>query len=190
MIIKQVNMKLIVGLGNPGEKYKKTRHNAGRIVVEKLAEDLDFPKFKLSKNLKAELAKKKDIILVAPTTFMNGSGQAVSAVKKYYKIKITDIWVIYDDIDLPLGKIRIRKSGSAGGHKGVQSIINILGSNNFIRFRMGIFSKEQKMPAEKFVLKRFTKKEEKIIEKAIDETIQAIKMALQKGIDKTMNKFN
>lgn len=186
-------MKLIVGLGNPGEKYKKTRHNVGRMAVEKLAKSLDFPKFKLNKKLKVKISKGKiadqDLILVSPITFMNESGQAVLAVRAG-KIKNLDIWVIYDDIDLPLGKIRIRKSGSAGGHKGVQSIINSLGSKNFARFRVGICPEKIKIPAKKFVLGRFTKKEVKIIEEAINKTVEAIQITLTKNIDKAMNKFN
>jgi PTH1 family peptidyl-tRNA hydrolase len=199
-------MKLIVGLGNPDEKYKKTRHNVGRMAVEKLTKSLDFPKFKLNKKLKAKISKGKiagqDLILVSPITFMNESGQAVLAIKKYYrpkadqpragKIKNLDIWVIYDDIDLPLGKIRIRKSGSAGGHKGVQSIINSLGSKNFARFRVGIKPALRLKVSDlsKFVLEKFTKEEKKNIDEVIEKTVEAIQIASIKNIDKAMNKYN
>ena len=121
-------MKLIIGLGNPGKQFNKTRHNIGFEVLDQARTDFDLPKFKLDKKLKAEITKNKNIILAKPQTYMNLSGEAVMAIKKYYKIKIEDIIVIHDDIDLPVGKIRISQGSSSGGNKGVQSIIKNLKS--------------------------------------------------------------
>jgi len=177
-------MKLIVGLGNPGEKYKKTYHNIGFLVLDKLTRGFVF-----DKKFNAGIKKEKNVIYLKPNTFMNLSGRAVSKVASYYKIKPEDIWVISDDIYLPLDKIRIRIEGSAGGHNGLESIIKELGTNNFVRFRIGI-GKPEKMPYEKYVLQNFKKDESKIINKSIKQTSEAINFALRNDIKETMGKFN
>ncbi len=176
-------MILIIGLGNPGNKYKKTRHNIGFRVIDALEKSLDF-------------ARDKEIILFKPQTFMNNSGKAVKHLITNYKIPFTHMWVIHDDIDLPLGTIRVSKNSSSGGHKGVQSIINELGTpnkslrdstgqaKNFVRIRIGI-KPEFKINTERFVLQNFTKAEEKIIEKVIKKVIETIKESLETGIKKT-----
>lgn len=152
-------MILIIGLGNPGKKYKYTRHNVGFQVIDKLVK-----------------IKRKGWILAKPQTFMNQSGKAVKALIKFNKTNPENLWIIHDDIDLPLGKIRISKGRGSGGHKGVQSIINELGTKDFWRLRIGVSLKSGKpQNVEKFVLQNFTKSEEKILKDVIKETIQEIK---------------
>jgi len=167
-------MILIVGLGNPGKKYQKTRHNIGFRVVDELK----------SLNLKR-------VILVKPKTFMNLSGKAVKSLMTKYKVPPLNLWVIHDDIDLPLGKIRISVGRGAAGHKGVESIIKELGTKNFVRFRIGICPKAGKPKnIEKFVLQKFNKKEEKLVKEVIKKTTQAIEFSLKEGLEKAMSKYN
>jgi len=182
---------VIVGLGNPGSQYKRTRHNIGRDILESFAKNFLFPSFKENKKKVFSATKKeifnKKVILSISLIYMNESGKAVKNLLSYFKAGIKDLWVIHDDLDLPIGKIRISKNRSSGGHQGVQSIINYLGTKNFIRFRVGIKPKFRS-EAEKFVLKKFTKTE-KISEntKLVEEILI---FAIENGIDKTMQKFN
>jgi len=169
-------MIIIVGLGNPGEKYKNTRHNVGFQVINEFARENDFPEFKLSKRYNSLISEKENIVLVKPQTFMNESGKAVKALLK--NTMKTVLVVIHDDIDLPLGKIRISKNRGAAGHKGVESIIKEIGTKDFTRFRIGISPKTEKPKnVEKYVLQKFDK-EEKIIEQVIKETTTEIKKSL------------
>jgi len=200
-------MILIVGLGNPGKIYIGTRHNLGKEIVQKFAKTFNFPKFKLNKKLKAEISENiidnQKIILALPTTYMNESGQAVKNLIINYQLSIINLWVVHDDLDLPFGKIRISKNRSAGGHKGVQSIINQLGTQNFVRFRLGIKTRtdadkdkdlrgqrHEQIQIKKFVLQKFTKNEQEKIKNIIQLTIEALNFAIQNNIDKTMNKYN
>ena len=188
-------MILIVGLGNPGIKYKRTRHNIGFRVLDELQEENDFPDFKFSKKFNALISKKdtgkEKIILVKPKTFMNNSGQAVRKLSTYYSLPTISLIVVHDDIDLPLGKIRISKKRGSAGHKGVESIIKELGNKNFIRLRIGIRNQESGVKnSEKFVLKNFIKEEEKIVEKITKKNCSALKIILSKGLEKAMNEFN
>jgi len=146
-------MKLIVGLGNPGSKYEKTRHNIGFMVIDFLIQSEQFDS--------------KKIKLIKPQTMMNNSGQEVKSIADYYKIPAQDILVIHDDIDLPLGQIKIQQNRSSAGHKGVQSIIDSLGTKDFIRMRIGIRPEELTIDTEKFVIQKFTPQEQKIIDKEI-----------------------
>ncbi len=175
-------MKLIIGLGNPGEEYKKTRHNAGFLTVDALALKLQATSYKLQANFNAEVSEgiidNKKIILAKPQTFMNNSGQAVRAILDYYKIKPEDIVVIHDDLDILLGEYKISKNKNSGGHKGVQSIIDYLGTKDFTRIRIGIMTENKKTPTEKFVLERFSKDEMKIIKGVIEEIINNISTQL------------
>lgn len=190
-------MILIIGLGNPEKKYIRTRHNLGFRVVDKFAKEKKFPRFKSSKKFNSLISKdkfdKKKVILAKPQTFMNESGKAAKLLVTRYALPITNLWIIHDDIDLSLGKIRIVKNRGAAGHKGVQSIIDQLETKNFVRFRVGIKpqkteNKEQR--TEKFVLGKFTKKEEKILKEVIKRTCQAIEMTVKQGVEKTMNEYN
>jgi len=167
-------MILIVGLGNPGKKYTKTRHNIGFRVIDQLQ----------SLNL-------KKVILAKPKTFMNLSGKTVKLLIARYRLPVTNLWVIHDDIDIPLGKIRIVKNRGSGGHKGVESIIKELGTKNFVRFRIGICPKSGKPKnPENFVLQNFSRKEEESTKNAIKKTAEAVELFLKKGPEKAMNMFN
>ena len=190
-------MIIIIGLGNPGSKYQKTRHNLGFRVIDKFAREEKFPQFKVSKKFNSLILKgklnKKRIILVKPRTFMNESGKAVKSLVAFYKITRPGLVVIHDDIDLPLGEIKIVKNRGAAGHKGAQSIIGELGTKNFIRFRIGIKPKPYTLTLktlDKFVLQKFNKEEEKVLKEVITRTYQAIKTAITEGIKKAMQKFN
>lgn len=181
-------MKLIVGLGNPGEKYKKTRHNVGYLVVERIAADKKLSavdlenKFIQSKKFNADIcqtqAKGEKVILSKPRTFMNLSGESVSKMMQYYKLDISDLIIISDDVDIPLGQIRIRLEGSSGGHNGLQNIIDALGSNKFVRVRLGIsdenkntkeIDKEENfIDTKDYVLSQFSDREKPKVKKAIN----------------------
>ena len=167
-------MIIVVGLGNPGPKYKNTRHNIGARVVDELCSSKD-----------------KEMILVKPQTYMNESGRAVKLLTKRYTLNANNLIVIHDDIDLPLGKIRIVKNRGSAGHKGVESIINELKTKDFLRFRVGILpsSGKPKQP-EKFVLQKFNKDEEKIVKEVVKRTIEAVAMVLEEGLEKAMSKYN
>lgn len=177
-------MKLIVGLGNPGKKYENTRHNVGFLgldrIVEKLRnseiEKLDI-EFKIEKKFDAEIAKFKigsqEIVLVKPQTFMNESGKAVKKVVDFYKANPEkDLIVVYDDIDIPLGKVKMRTEGSSAGHRGLQSIIDHLGSERFMRVRIGIGRPENELvKIEDWVLQAFKSEEKDIVFSIIEDLI-------------------
>lgn len=188
-------MILIAGLGNPGAKYSRTRHNVGFRVLDEFLKENNLLFFKLSKKFdslisEGKIAGKK-ILLVKPQTFMNNSGKAIKALTKFYKITSPGLVVIHDDIDLPLGKIKIVKGRGSAGHKGVESIIKELRTKNFVRFRIGIQpSKGKPKDPEKFVLEKSFKDEEKIVKKIIKKSCQALKTALTEGTEKAMTKFN
>lgn len=189
-------MFLIVGLGNPGKKYGDTRHNAGFMAINAIAVNFQFPIFKLESDFHAQISKgkigEKEVALAKPQTFMNESWIAVKDIyNKKYKIEdIKHLIVIHDDIDLPLGKIRISQGSSAGGHKGIYPIIRTL-TNKFIRLRIGT-SPESGKPedVESFVLENFTKKERKILEEIIEKTVKATEVIIKDGPEKAMNEFN
>lgn len=199
-------MKLIVGLGNPGDKYQNTRHNLGFRVVDQLGERLEVSNWKIDKNFKAEIAEinqplssnNSKLLLAKPQTYMNNSGMAVLALDTFYKIHDTDLIVVHDDLDLPLGKIKIRLGGAAGGHHGVESVIKYLGTDKFIRVRIGIGNihalegeKGRKhFDAEKFVVDEFDPSEETKIKKIIKESVGALQIILEKGIEKAQNQYN
>ena len=181
-------MKLIAGLGNFEEKYFFTRHNVGFMVLDKWALDGGFS-FKEEKKLKCFLAKKDDLIFIKPTTFMNLSGEAIRAVIDYYKIDIKDIIIIYDDLSLDLGNIRFRANGSDGGHNGIKSVIQYLGTNIFDRLKIGI-GPQPNIPSESFVLQNFTKEQLESLKPVLKKSIDAVSFYLENGISKAQNRFN
>ena len=156
-------MKLIVGLGNPGKQYELTRHNVGFLCFKTLESKLNLA-FKVDTKMQAEIAttmyKGEKCLFVKPLTYMNLSGEAVGKISKYYKVNLEDILIIYDDMDLPLGNLRLREKGSAGGHNGIKSIIAHLGTDNFKRIRVGI-SGHANIDAKDYVLGHFSKEEQK-----------------------------
>ncbi len=181
-------MKLIVGLGNIGEKYCFTRHNAGFMVLDKLAVDKGFS-FREESKLKCFLAKIGDIIYIKPTTFMNLSGEAVRAVMDYYKIDVKDLLIVYDDIALDLGRMRFRANGSDGGHNGIKSIIKHVGTKEFDRLKIGI-GPQPNIPSENYVLQNFPKEQLEELKEVLKRADEAIEFYLENGIQKAQNKFN
>jgi len=192
-------MILIIGLGNPGPSYQKTKHNFGWLVLdwlqEKWEKEYNFSRWEKAKKFKAEISKGKInnefIILAKPLTFMNLSGQAVKALFFHYKIKPQDLIIIHDDIDIPLGNLKIVRNRGAAGHKGVKSIDSELGTKNSIRLRLGIQPKQGKPKnLEKFVLLKLNKQEKKIIDKIINNSTKAIEIIVLQGAQKAMDEFN
>lgn len=185
-------MKLVVGLGNPGKEYEKTRHNAGFLAIDELRTELDGAKWKLEKKFKADIsavAGKEKILLIKPQTFMNLSGQSTREAMKFYKIKPADVWVIHDEMDLPLGAMRIKIGGRSAGHNGIQSVIDSIGSD-FVRFRIGIGIKNNLAPTEAFVLQKFSSPEMKTLTHIFEKITEAILMGIEKGLPKAMSQFN
>jgi peptidyl-tRNA hydrolase, PTH1 family len=189
---------LIVGLGNPGSKYDDTPHNAGFLVIDKLLEKYGLNS-KANKKLHAEIAETeihgKKIVFAKPTTFMNESGKAIKELVKRYKSAVSSIWLVHDEIDLELGKIKIVKNRGSAGHKGVESAIEHIGTNNFVRFRIGILPEnltktQSKAIMNKFVTSGFPKKEDEIFKRAIELTKESIMIALQDGIEKSASIYN
>lgn len=164
-------MIIIAGLGNPGEKYSNTRHNAGFMAIDKLKENYGFPDFVFSKNFNSFVSKglirEEKALIVKPRTFMNNSGKAIKKILNYYKAPLSSLRVFHDDIDLPVGKIKISKGRGAAGHKGVMSIINETGSKEFKRIRIGISPEEKPEKTELFVLKKFKEEEKEKIDNVI-----------------------
>lgn len=191
-------MKLIVGLGNPEDKYKGVRHNLGFEVLGELVKKLNLVDWSREDKFKAEIIKTPELILVKPQTYMNNSGIAVSLLANFFKIKPGDIIVIYDELDLRLGKIKVRLGGAAAGHHGVESIINSLGTDKFIRVRLGIGnlktqSAEKKavhISAERFVLEPFLHSEKAQVKHMIKQAIKALEILLEEGLGKAQNQFN
>lgn len=203
-------MKLIVGLGNPGEKYKSTRHNLGFSVVDKLLKNLtpvkdtvwtDEKKFK-SETAKLTwetgISKGEEIMLVKPTTYMNLSGMAVAKLALFYKIDPQDVIIVHDELDLPVGAMKIRLGGAAAGNHGVESVIDSLGTDKFWRFRLGIgvahykseTSKHEVKNAEDFVLGYFSHDEAGKVRELTKKAIKALHLALDEGMERAMNRFN
>lgn len=212
----------IVGLGNPGKKYYNTPHSAGFAVIDEFAKRFEFPKFKMesdgiliskkeicdgareigdirTRELAATMGNfgSGTVILAKPQMFMNNSGKALSKLFVCQKIKKTksysNLWVVNDDLDIPLGKIKIAKNRGSAGHKGVQSIIDQLKTKNFIRFRVGIQTPEitvKKIPADKFVLKKLSLQNQSVFNEAINWAVDSLASALASGIDSAMTKFN
>jgi len=185
-------MKLIACLGNIGSKYTFTRHNAGFMLADSIAlnEGLGFKENSKLKSLILNLKKDgEDYLIIKPTTFMNLSGEAVRAVVDYYKIAVEDILVVYDDISLDLGKIRFRVNGSDGGHNGIKSIIQHLGTQNVARLKIGI-GPQPNLPSEVFVLQNFAKEELELLKSTLTIAKDAVSCYFTDGISVAQNKFN
>lgn len=184
-------MKVIVGLGNPGQEYKGTRHNIGFMVLEELASRYRVEKQEscfdaIIGHIRVGSEK---VLLVKPLTYMNLSGKTVQPLMRWYKLDLNDLMVVYDDMDLPLGTLRIRAEGGNGGHKGLASISARLGSQEFARSRIGI-GRPEAGEAVNWVLGRFTKDEQEQVKKAVNNAADALEKWVQAGIDETMNAYN
>jgi PTH1 family peptidyl-tRNA hydrolase len=186
-------VKLIVGLGNPGLKYKYTRHNIGYRVVTELAKEYNirFKRSYLTSCLLAEArVEASPVILVLPFTFMNLSGRPISRIVKRNKIELENILVVCDDIDSAFGRLRLRPSGTDGGHQGLKSIIEALAVNDFARLKIGISRPKNKEDITRYVLSEFDQKEKILLSEIIPNAVACVKMWLEEGLTKTMNKFN
>ncbi|HEO3531974.1 TPA: aminoacyl-tRNA hydrolase [Streptococcus agalactiae] len=187
-------VKMIVGLGNPGSKYNDTKHNIGFMAVDRIVKKLDV-NFTEDKNFKAEIGSDfingEKIYFIKPTTFMNNSGIAVKALLTYYNISIKDMIIIYDDLDMEVGKIRFCQKGSAGGHNGIKSIIAHLGTQEFDRIKVGIGRPNGRMTVINHVLGKFDKNDEIMISNTLDKVDNAVNYYLQTNdFQKTMQKYN
>lgn len=184
-------MKLIVGLGNPGKEYEKTRHNAGFLTIARLSKklgfELDKSKCKAIYGIYRHNGEK--IIFALPQTYMNLSGEAVKSLMKFYDIAVEDLIVIHDDLDLPLGKLRLRHQGSSGGQKGMGNIINLLNTSVINRIRIGI-SNDKSIDTKDYVLGKISKEDFKIFDEAIDKAAEAVIYGLDHDFDEVMSKFN
>lgn len=184
---------IIVGLGNPGKEYAKTPHNVGFMAVDKLTEKYNI-KLNLSSKHQAMIGEGiidgEKCYIIKPLTYMNLSGNAVRSFMEYYKNSVDDLIVIYDDMDLPLGKIRIREAGSSGGHKGMKSIIENLGTDKIKRIRIGIGKPAEGTQVVDYVLHKLSKEEQMELDSAIDLTPQMISMTIKEGIKTMMNNYN
>lgn len=185
-------MKMIVGLGNPGVKYEATRHNAGFWAIDELSERHHIPVRRKRNNSligNARIAGEQ-VLLVKPLTYMNLSGEAIRELADYYNIPTEDILIIYDDIDIPFGSVRIRKSGSAGSHNGMRSIVKELGENHFPRVRISVGRPQERIPLADYVLSVPTEKEMKVLEKCVFRAADGVEFFLKDGIENAMNKIN
>ena len=185
-------MYYIVGLGNPGIQYENTRHNAGFITIDYLARkySIDVRKIKFKSLIGQGVISGHKVMLVKPQTYMNNSGEAIREIYKYFDFEHDKLIVIYDDIDIDFGSIRIRKKGSAGTHNGMKSIIYNLEFDDFPRIKVAVGKKPSYMDLANFVLSGFSKQEAKIIEEEVKLASDAIEMILEEGKEKTMSMFN
>lgn len=197
---------LIVGLGNPNKIYENTFHNIGKMVILKFAKHLNLSKFKINKKALSALTENKNIILAYPTIYMNESGKSIKNLLNFLKISPEKLIIIHDDNDLLMGKIKISFNKGAGGHKGVESIINNLKTKKFIRIRIGIQPQiiksqqkqldikqnqsTQKIPAKKLVLKKINQKNKKLLEEIFKKIFLTIEIIVSEGLEKAMNKIN
>ena len=186
-------MFIIVGLGNPTPEYEGTRHNVGFEVIDALARkyNIDVDTKKHRAYIGKGMIEGQKVILAKPQTYMNLSGESIREFINYYKMDPeTELIVIYDDIDLEPGQIRIRKKGSAGGHNGMKSIISQIGTQNFYRIKVGVGAKPAGWDLADYVLGRFSTKEREEVDRAIEEAADAVEVILTEGIDAAMNKYN
>jgi PTH1 family peptidyl-tRNA hydrolase len=192
-------MKLIIGLGNPGQDYSRSRHNIGFMCLKHFAHEhaISFDKKQADARTGRGIVEGIEVVLAKPQTYMNLSGQSVNRLMHKFKLKPSDIIVIHDDMDLPLGKVRIRAGGSSGGHKGIDSIIRDIGTRDFIRIKVGIGRPEKDSDDNcndddivDFVLNSFSPDEKKLIEPSIEKVSDAILCLLKEDVETAMNKFN
>lgn len=185
-------LAMVVGLGNPGEKYRSTRHNIGFDCIGRLHEQMGKPAIqaKFESQLVRGVLAGRDVCLVWPQTFMNCSGRAVSQVARFFKVPTENILVVCDDLSLPLGKLRLRRSGSSGGQKGLDDILKALGTQEVSRLRIGIDPTPAGWDTADFVLSRFSAEERSVVLESLNRAGDAIGCWLQEGIEAAMNRFN
>jgi len=183
-------LRAIIGLGNPGSRYVKTRHNAGFMVIDELAQRWQVS-FKPGKgNYVFAKSATRDAILMKPTTYMNNSGQAVRHLTDYFKIEVEDCMIVFDDLDILFPELRLRKQGGAGTHRGMQSVIQHLNETNFPRTRMGIGGDQGRRLSEDFVLENYSKDDLNVLPEQLGKAADALEYWLKDDIDNAMNRFN
>ena len=183
-------LRAIIGLGNPGRRYVNTRHNAGFMVIDELAQRWQIS-FKPGKgNYVFAKSAQRDAILMKPTTYMNNSGQAVRHLTDYFKIEVEDCMIVFDDLDILFPELRLRKQGGAGTHRGMQSVIQHLNETNFPRTRMGIGGDQGRRLSEDFVLENYSKDDLNVLPEQLGKAADALEYWLKDDIDNTMNRFN
>lgn len=197
-------MKLIIGLGNPGEKYENTRHNIGFMALDQFLKDFESARdTKWAPNAKfksqtadltwqPEHSPAEKMVLAKPDTYMNDSGLAVQLLVDFYKVAPEDVWVLHDDVDFPIGSMKIRLGGASAGHRGVMSIIERLGTDKFYRFRLGIGrpGESEHSGVSHYVLDGFSHEDHGKVRELLKRTSKAIQMGLEKGLDAAMNRYN
>lgn len=185
-------MKVFVGLGNPGRQYEETRHNIGFMVIDELADKWNIPltQSKFKGIFGQGTVNGEKVLLVKPLTYMNLSGECVRPLLDFYKLDVEDLVVIYDDLDLPAGKLRLRQKGSAGGHNGIKSLIQHLGTQNFNRIRMGIDRPKNGPSISDYVLGKFHAEERPAIDDSVKKAAEACEESLSKEFLQVMNTFN
>lgn len=185
-------MKCIIGLGNPGKKYVKTRHNVGFMVIDELARRHHFQlsKEKFNGLYTIELIDGEKVAFLQPQTFMNLSGDCILPFIDYYKVDLANIIVLYDDLDLPVGKIRLRQKGGHGGHNGLRSTIDRLGTRNFKRLRVGIGRPKTNQPIVDYVLNKFSREQQEDVQLSINLAADACEQWLKEDFNQVMNAFN
>ncbi|MEL7500356.1 MAG: aminoacyl-tRNA hydrolase [Planctomycetota bacterium] len=185
-------MKIVVGLGNPGRKYQQTRHNVGFDVLSCIARRYDVgpPKARFKAEVAETIINNEKTVLVSPLTFMNLSGQSVRAAVEFYKIDLAQLLIICDDINLDVGRLRLRASGSAGGQNGLKDIIQRLNTDHFARLRIGVGRVPPKWDTSNFVLGKFDSNDRSTIDKAIERAADAVEVWIDSGIQPAMNQFN
>ncbi len=183
---------LVAGLGNPGREYEHIRHNVGFMLLNRLAAEWDerFGKVQSRALIAKATYQEQRIILVKPQTFMNSSGASVSSLVRFYKVPLEHLLVAYDDVDLPLGILRLRPSGGSAGQKGMQSIIERLGTEDFPRLRIGTGRPPGRMDAAGYVLQDFSRAELELLDETLGRAVEAVLSFIQYGLDRTMNSFN
>lgn len=189
---ENVPMKLVVGLGNPGEKYERTRHNVGFEVIDQCQKHLniDLKEAKFKGALGSLRSGSEKIFFLKPLTYMNLSGESVRQLMAYYKIEPDDLLVIYDDLDLPPGRIRLRQKGSHGGHNGMKSIMQHIGTDRFNRIRIGIGRPGPGMDIPEYVLGTFSPQDRQQVDEAVDQASAAVQMWTEQDFPMVMNKYN
>lgn len=183
---------LIVGLGNPGAEYRLTRHNFGFMVLDALAEhwSVQLKKIKFQAVFVEDRFKGNKVVLAKPLTFMNESGRSVAPLMRYFRVPTENMLVIHDDLDLPLGTLRIRPSSSSGGQRGIESITKLLGTQEFLRMRLGISRPPGQMEPKDYVLKNFLPNEEELKKIVLRQAIEAIECFIEDGLTSAMNRYN
>jgi peptidyl-tRNA hydrolase, PTH1 family len=183
---------LIVGLGNPGRQYKENRHNIGFTVIDRFTERLDLTFSRVQfRSLVADIRYEgRRVYLAKPQTYMNESGQAVGALVRFFKIQLENMLVIYDDVDLPFSTLRLRPEGGSAGQKGVASIIERVGTNEFPRLRVGVGRPPGRMLAAAYVLQNFSKQEAEVLPEILDRAVDASLTFVREGLESAMNKYN